>query len=280
MIILDGRKLKNEISLLLKEEIEDISLFGKKTPKLVIIQIGDNSASNVYIKQKLFFAKKIGAFADLLKFSEEVTEVEIINKILELNNDKDIHGIIVQLPIPKNLNQAKILNSIDEKKDIDGLGSMNLSKLIRNDLSGLIPATSRGIITLLNSYNLEIANKNIVIIGRSVLVGKTLSLVLINQNATVTVCHSHTLELSKIIKNGDIIISAVGKPGLIKGDDLNEKQIIIDVGISKNENGFLSGDVSLDKKDVYAISPVPGGVGQMTVMSLFQNLLDAYKNQE
>lgn len=280
MIILDGRKLKNEISLLLKKEIEDINLFGKKTPKLVIIQIGDNAASNVYIKQKLSFANQIGAFADLLKFSEEVTEVEIINKILELNNDKDVHGIIVQLPIPKNLNQTKILNSIDEKKDIDGLGSMNLSKLIRNDLSGLIPATSRGIITLLNSYGLEIANKNIVIIGRSVLVGKTLSLVLINQNATVTVCHSHTLELSKIIKNGDIIISAVGKPGLIKGDDLNEKQIIIDVGISKNENGLLSGDVSLDKKDVYAISPVPGGVGQMTVVSLFQNLLDAYKNQE
>ncbi len=280
MIILDGRKLKNEISLFLKKEIDGLRFLGKKTPKLVIIQIGDISASNVYIKQKLSFADKIGVFAELLKFPEIVSQSEIINKISELNNNDDVHGVIVQLPVPNNLDQTQILNSIDDKKDIDGLGSMNLSKLIRNDSSGLVPATSKGIISLLKSYDLGISNKNIVVIGRSVLVGKTLSLALINQDATVTVCHSHTLELSKIIKNADIVISAVGKPGIINDGNVHEKQIIVDVGISKNDKGVICGDVFLDKKTVYAVSPVPGGVGQMTVASLFQNLLEAYRNQE
>jgi methylenetetrahydrofolate dehydrogenase (NADP+) / methenyltetrahydrofolate cyclohydrolase len=276
MMILDGKKIKAKISAILKKETE--SFIGKTLPKLVILQVGNNEVSNIYINQKMIFAQQIGVMAELIKFEENISDKIILEKVSELNKDNSVHGIILQLPISKHLNQTEILNSIDPKKDVDGLGAINLSKIIRNDITGIIPATARGIITLLKEYNFEVANKKIVIIGRSVLVGKSLALVLTNLNATVTLCHSQTVDLSKITKTADIIISAVGKPGIINDDYVNSNQIIIDVGISRQENGLIVGDVVLKKTKVEAISPVPGGVGQMTVTSLFQNLFESYQN--
>jgi methylenetetrahydrofolate dehydrogenase (NADP+)/methenyltetrahydrofolate cyclohydrolase len=279
MIVLDGKKIKAKISAILKDEIENFKLADKVLPKLVILQVGNNEVSNVYIKQKMSFAQQIGVVAELIKFEEEVSNEKILEKVSELNKDNSVHGMILQLPIPKNLNQAEILNTIDSRKDVDGLGAMNLSKMMRGDNSGVVPATARGIITLLKEYDFEVAGQKIVIVGRSVLVGKSLALALTNLNATVTLCHSQTSDLSKITKTADIIISAVGKPGIVNDECVNEKQIIIDVGISRNEAGVISGDVILEKVRVAALSPVPGGVGQMTVASLFQNLVETYKNQ-
>lgn len=279
MIVLDGKKIKAKISSILKEKIEGFKLVSKNTPKLVILQVGNNEVSNIYIKQKIAFAEQIGALVELVKFQENISTQDILEKVSELNKDNSVHGIILQLPIPKTLNQPEILNAIDLKKDVDGLGSANIYKLVRNDKTGIIPATARGVITLLREYEVEIAGKNIVMIGRSLLVGKSLFLTLTNLNATVTLCHSETQNLSKITKTADIIISAVGKPGVINDECVNEKQTIIDVGISRNEAGVISGDVILEKVSVAALSPVPGGVGQMTVASLFQNLIETYQNQ-
>jgi methylenetetrahydrofolate dehydrogenase (NADP+)/methenyltetrahydrofolate cyclohydrolase len=277
MLILDGKKIKAKISSILKEEIDGFKLSGKASPKLVILQVGNNEVSNIYIQQKIAFAQQIGAVAELIKFEEDIANEKILEKVSELNKDISVHGIILQLPIPKNLKQSEILNSIDSKKDVDGLGAANIYKLVRNDKEGIIPATARGVITLLKEYNIEIAGKNISMIGRSLLVGKSLFMALTNLNATVTLCHSETQNLSKITKNADIIISAVGKPGIINDDCVNDNQIVVDVGISRNEAGVISGDVILEKVTVSALSPVPGGVGQMTVASLFQNLVETYK---
>jgi methylenetetrahydrofolate dehydrogenase (NADP+)/methenyltetrahydrofolate cyclohydrolase len=279
MIILDGKKIKSKYNAILKEEIGTFIVKGFSAPKLVIIQIGNNESSNVYINQKIKFAEQIGAVAELIKLDEGVSENSILEKISELNNDKSINGIILQLPIPANFDQGKILEKISPEKDVDGLSSLNIAKLVRNDKSGIIPATAKGIISLLKEYEIEISGKNIVIVGKSVLVGKTLSLALLNLGATVTICHSKTNNLSEITKKADILISAVGKAGLITDEYLKEDQVVIDVGISKNSEGNISGDVFLEKAIIKAISPVPGGVGQMTVVSLFQNLVEAYKKQ-
>jgi methylenetetrahydrofolate dehydrogenase (NADP+)/methenyltetrahydrofolate cyclohydrolase len=277
MIVLDGKKIKAQINLSLKAEIESLKLAGKNLPKLVILQVGNNEVSNVYIKHKLAFAEQIGALAELVKLEENISTEKILEKVSELNQDNSVHGIILQLPIPKHIHQTDILNAITPRKDVDGLGTLNISKLVRNEHSGIVPATVRGVLTLLKEYGHEVYGKNIVIVGRSVLVGKTLALALTNLEATVTICHSKTINLSKITKMSDIIISATGKPGIINDDCVTENQIIIDVGISRNKNGIISGDVILEKVTVAALSPVPGGVGQMTVASLFQNLVETMK---
>jgi methylenetetrahydrofolate dehydrogenase (NADP+) / methenyltetrahydrofolate cyclohydrolase len=279
MIILDGKKIKAKYSSILKEEIGSFLNKGFLAPKLAIIQIGNNESSNVYINQKIKFANEIGAEAELIKLEENISENYLLEKIAELNNDKTVNGIILQLPIPVNFNQGKILEKISPEKDVDGLCPVNIYKLIRNDSGGLIPATAKGIISLLKEYEIEISGKNIVVVGKSVLVGKTLSLALLNLGATVTICHSKTNNLSDITKKADILISAVGKAGLITDEYLKEDQVVIDVGISKNSEGNISGDVFLEKAIIKTISPVPGGVGQMTVVSLFQNLVETYKKQ-
>lgn len=279
MILLDGKKIKANISTILKKEIESFGLANKNVPKLIILQIGNNEVSTIYINQKRAFAEQIGAVAELVKLDQDVSEEDVVAKVLECNADMSVHGIILQLPIPKHINQAKVLNTIAPQKDVDGLGALNIAKLVRNDSTGIIPATARGVVTLLQEYGVQVHSKHIVIVGRSVLVGKTLSLLLTNLEATITLCHSKTINLADITRKADILISAVGKPGIINGTHVHEKQFVIDVGISRNEQGTISGDVILDNVLVAGISPVPGGVGQMTVASLFNNLIDTYKIQ-
>ncbi len=276
MIILDGKKLNKEISLNLKKQIVNFSI----APKLNIIQIGENSASNIYIERKIKYAKEIGAEVVVTNFPTDISEEEIIHFIQAVNTDEKIHGIIVQLPIPENLNSAKIINAISPQKDVDGLTATNIYKLVCHDKSGLVPATARGIITLLQKNQIKISGENVLIIGRSLLVGKSTALHFLNSDATVSVCHSQTKNLKEYTQKADIIVTATGKPGLIKDEMIREGQVIIDVGISF-EDGKISGDVNLENSEkVKALSPVPGGVGPMTVASLFENLVQAYQDSK
>jgi methylenetetrahydrofolate dehydrogenase (NADP+)/methenyltetrahydrofolate cyclohydrolase len=279
MKILDGKKLNSEIRVQLKKQIDDFMSQGFKAPKLVILQIGNNPASNIYIKRKFELAQSIGALCEILNFPEDVSETEIFQTIENKNQDQDVHGIILQLPIPKHLNKRNIINAIKSEKDVDGLTESNLGKLINNDSSAIVPATARGICTLLKNNEIDIDGKNILVIGRSVLVGKTTAIFLLNQNATVTVAHSHTKNLDELIAKNEIIISATGVHGLINNETILENKIFVDVGITVI-NDKMVGDSSVveyEQTKIKALSPVPGGVGPMTVVSLFENLLQAYQ---
>lgn len=244
-------------------------------PVLVIIQIGENKASTVYINQKIKFGKLLGVPVEFYQLESNVT-LEFVQKLInDFNHDDDIAGIIVQLPLPKKLQkfQFEIIDSIDSQKDVDGLTSTNLKKLMSNE-KGIVPATAKGIATMLAESTIEVAGKHVVIVGRSILVGRSLAQLLLNKDATVTICHSKTKNLASITKTADIIISATGCPKLITKEHVSKGQTIIDVGITSTGE-LLEGDVDFEavSKIVKNISPVPGGVGPMTVLSLFENLI-------
>ncbi|MDO8487093.1 MAG: bifunctional 5,10-methylenetetrahydrofolate dehydrogenase/5,10-methenyltetrahydrofolate cyclohydrolase [Candidatus Curtissbacteria bacterium] len=274
--LLDGKIVRDKIEGVLKSKIQNLLA----APRLVIIQVGDNPESNTYIAQKIKFGEKIGANIKHLKLPEDVTEKTLNFNIANFNSEKSINGIIIQLPIPENLDKNQIIEAIDPAKDVDCLHSANLKKLMENNPTGLVPATTKGILTLLEHYKINPAGKHVVVVGRSSLVGKPTALAFLNLDATVTVCHSKTNHLSLITKHSDILISAVGKPGLITKNHVSPGQTVVDVGTTVVD-GKLKGDVAAGEveKIVDWISPVPGGVGPMTVASLFQNLLQAYQNQ-
>ncbi|MES2623339.1 MAG: bifunctional 5,10-methylenetetrahydrofolate dehydrogenase/5,10-methenyltetrahydrofolate cyclohydrolase [Patescibacteria group bacterium] len=274
--ILNGKKLSIERAEKLKETV---SLLPTQ-PTLVIIQIGDVAESNIYIQGKTKMAEKIGARVQREKYSANISEKEIIKDIEKFNQDKSVHGIIIQLPIPESLDKNSIIDVIDPNKDVDGLTAQNIKQLCINN-TGIIPATTKGILTLCKENNIVLQGKHIAIMGRSTLVGKPTMLACVNENATVTLCHSYTKDLEKITQSADIIITATGTRNLITKNHVRTGQIIIDVGIHaiEEENRKVSGDVSYDEvaEIVESITPVPGGVGPMTVISLFENLVDAYK---
>lgn len=269
-MILDGKKLNIEIGEKLQSEISGLEI----KPRLCIVQVGNNEASNIYIGMKKAFADRIGAICDVHKLDDDVEMKEIISLIDNLNSDSNIHGIILQLPMPYHLNSREIINHIDYRKDVDGLSDISLGKLTSGNPVH-VPATAKGILTLLKNNNVNVKGKSVTVVGRSTLVGKSTSLYLLNHDATVTICHSQTTDLKDELSNADIIISAVGHPGVIDSSMVNQNQIVVDVGITM-VNGKIIGDVNVQDDDVAAISLVPGGVGPMTVASLFQNLLDAY----
>lgn len=273
MILIEGNKLKEKI-------IRDLKEKTKKLPrpiKIAIIQVGNNESSTIYINQKKKLEQEINILINHIKLQGETKEQEIIKKINALNKDKEIDGIMVQLPLPKHLNQKIIVNAIDENKDIDGLTDSNIIKLYNNNYT-LAPCTPIGILKLLELYKIDIKEKNIVILGRSDIVGKPLSLLLTNSNATVTLCHSKTKDVKKITNKADILISAIGKPKLITKDYIKKDAIIIDVGINKDENGKLCGDVDFEdvKDKVSYITPVPKGVGPATIAMFLENSYKAY----
>ncbi len=294
--ILDGKIVRDSILNNLKSQISNL----KSKPKLVIIQVGDNPESNTYIGQKIKFGEKIGAIAELKKFPADISQESLTSNLLTLNSDPAVHGIIIQIPIPKHLDQDKLIDLINWRKDIDGLSAISLKLLSEGNPAGYIPATTKGVLTLLDHYKIPITGKKVVIIGRSFLVGKPTALAMLNRDATVTICHSKTENLGKETKNADILIVAIGKPNFIGREHVSKNQVVIDVGINVIEKGqalsqaetkekdltlikprTLVGDVNFDEvsKIVSAITPVPGGVGPMTVASLFENLLEAHKNQ-
>lgn len=273
MILIEGNKLKEKI-------IRDLKEKTKKLPrpiKIAIIQVGNNESSTIYINQKKKLEQEINILINHIKLQGETKEQEIIKKINALNKNKEIDGIMVQLPLPKHLNQKIIVNAIDENKDIDGLTDSNIIKLYNNNYT-LAPCTPIGILKLLELYKIDIKEKNIVILGRSDIVGKPLSLLLTNSNATVTLCHSKTKDVKKITNKADILISAIGRPKLITKDYIKKDAIIIDVGINKDENGKLCGDVDFEdvKDKVSYITPVPKGVGPATIAMFLENSYKAY----
>ncbi len=275
--ILDGKKVRDFIARKIELELKKL----KVHPKLVIIQVGNDPRSSVYVKQKKIFGEKLGFEVEYVQIKKNILEKELISKIEELSLNKFVHGIIVQLPLPKNLSESKVTEAISAEKDVDGMNSENIKALLEGNSIGFIPATTKGIISLLDFYKIKIESKKVVIVGRSLLVGRPTALAFLNRNATVTICHSKTKNLKEEIKSADIVIAALGKPLFINKSFVKKGQVIIDVGITK-VGDILLGDVDYKaiNKIVGAITPVPGGVGPMTVISLFENVLLAYKRQK
>ena len=266
------------VSIKQKEElIKKIRGIDKKLT-LAVISVGMDPASEIYISKKAKMAFEIGYNFLNIHF-DTVSEEELINKIQELNNNSEVTGIIVQLPLPEYLNKDKIINMISPSKDVDGLTDTNLLKLIHNE-EGLTPCTPKGILTLLDYYNIPLAGKNVVMVGRSRLVGLPLFHLLLNRNATMTICHSKTIDLKEQTQKADILIVAAGKKGLITEDMIKKDCIIVDVGINR-VNNKIYGDVSKKCEEIAKLmTPVPGGVGPMTVISLMENVYNAYLLQE
>lgn len=275
-MIMDGKSLKNEILSGLAEEVKALD----KVPTLCVIQVGDDEASNVYINQKRKMCNDIGYNFIHEKYDDSITEDELLKNIKRFNSNDNIDAILVQMPLPSGINEKNIQNAVNKYKDVDGLNDSNIVDLISGK-SSLYPCTACGVISLLDKYGVTLEGSNVVIVGRSSLVGMPLFHMLENRNATVTLCHSKTGNLQSITKNADIIISATGVKGLIKEDMVKNNAVVVDVGITR-ENGKLYGDVDFDSvsKKASLITPVPGGVGPMTIASLAQNVLKAYKMQK
>lgn len=275
-MIMDGKALKGEILSGLADEVKTLD----KVPTLCVIQVGDDEASNVYINQKRKMCNDIGYNFIHEKYDDSITEEELLKNIDRFNSNDNIDAILVQMPLPSGINEKSIQNAVNKYKDVDGLNDSNIVDLISGK-SSLYPCTACGVISLLDKYGVILEGSNVVIVGRSSLVGMPLFHMLENRNATVTLCHSKTRNLQCITKNADIIISATGVKGLIKEDMVNNNAVVVDVGITR-ENGKLYGDVDFDNvsKKASLITPVPGGVGPMTIASLAQNVLKAYKMQK
>ena len=272
MIVISGKEYREKNIPILKDKI---SKLGTKLG-LCVIQVGNDEASTVYVKQKEKLALELGYKYVGKKFPETVNNEEVINYIKALNNDDSIDGIIVQMPLPSRLDTELIQNTIDPLKDVDGLTHLNTGKLV-NNVPALVPCTPKGIIELLDAYNINLDGLNACVIGRSILVGRPIVQLLTNRNATVTLCHSHTKDLASITRNADLVVVAVGKAGFLTADMVKYNAIIIDVGISRIDSK-LYGDVdyeNVSKKAAY-ITPVPGGVGPMTVYELMNNVYEAH----
>lgn len=280
MIILDGKnyskKLKNEI----KDEVAKLIKQTSVKPGLAIVLVGENPASCIYVRNKMKAAAFCNIVANLIKVEENITQEELVKLVNELNNNEAYHGIIVQLPLPKHIDEQVIIDAIDEKKDVDGFGIMNKGKLF-SGLPCIKSATPKGIIKLLEEYQIDLTGKNAVVVGRSNIVGKPMAMMLLEKNATVTICHSRTRNLPEITKNADILVSAIGRPEFVTADMVKDGAVVIDVGINRTAEGKLKGDVDFEnvsKKASY-ITPVPGGVGPMTIAMLMNNVVKASKNQ-
>lgn len=265
------------VSRLIKDEVKSKVEFMDKKPTLAVIQVGNDLASTAYISGKKKACLYTGINFKHIKYDENITEEEVIEKVEELNLDDDINGILVQLPLPNHIISSNVLNAIDKYKDVDGLSDSNILSLV-NDTEGMTPCTPTGIIRLLEYYDVPISGSNVVIVGRSRLVGKPLFNMLLNRDATVTICHSKTKNLGDITKNADILIVAVGRPKLINSDMVKKGAVVIDVGINRVD-GILCGDVLFDEvyDKVSLITPVPKGVGPMTVALLMENTIKYIK---
>lgn len=278
--ILDGKELAKKIRKNLKKEVIELKEKGIN-PKLAVIMVGDNSASQVYVRNKSKACEKTGIEFEEFLFDEKTSEKELLNTIEKLNNDENIHGILLQSPVPKHIDINKAFRTISPEKDVDGFNPVNVGNLsIGEDC--FISCTPYGIVKILEEYNIETEGKEAVILGRSNIVGKPMIQCLLNKNCTVTVCHSRTKEIEKIIKRADILIAAIGKPKFVKKEMVKEGAVVVDVGINRLENGTIVGDVDFEEIEKIAsyITPVPGGVGPMTIAMLLTNLVKAAKNKK
>jgi methylenetetrahydrofolate dehydrogenase (NADP+)/methenyltetrahydrofolate cyclohydrolase len=275
-IIIDGTKIAQDIRRSVREET---LAFTEKTgvvPGLAVVLAGDDPASKVYVGRKAKACAEAGFLSREYKLSADVGEAELLALIRDLNNDPQIHGILVQLPLPKHIATDKIIAAIDPSKDVDGFHPANVGRLVTGSPL-FVPCTPRGIMELIARTGISLSGKDAVVIGRSNIVGKPMALLLLAQNATVTMCHSKTKDLPVVARRADVLIAAIGKPRMITADMVKEGAVVIDVGVNRLENGKLAGDVAFDEvaPKTSAITPVPGGVGPMTIAMLMRNTLDA-----
>lgn len=277
--IIDGKKISQQIKDELKNEVAALASEGKKCA-LAVIQVGNDPASSVYVGNKKKACTYIGIESLAYELPEETSEQELLEVIGRLNEDPKVHGILCQLPLPSHINEDRIIQAISPKKDVDGFHPQNVGALVIGQ-QGFVSCTPAGIIQLLKRSNIEIAGKHCVVIGRSNIVGKPMALLMLRENATVTVCHSRTQNLKEICKQADILIVAIGKPRYIGADYVKDGAVVIDVGIHRNEENKLCGDVAYDEVEPKAsyITPVPGGVGPMTIAMLMHNCVEAMKRE-
>ncbi|SCT80664.1 bifunctional methylenetetrahydrofolate dehydrogenase/methenyltetrahydrofolate cyclohydrolase FolD [Staphylococcus aureus] len=275
--ILDGKQIAKDYRQGLQNQVEALKEKGF-TPKLSVILVGNDGASQSYVRSKKKAAEKIGMISEIVHLEETATEEEVLNELNRLNNDDSVSGILVQVPLPKQVSEQKILEAINPDKDVDGFHPINIGKLYIDEQT-FVPCTPLGIMEILKHADIDLEGKNAVVIGRSHIVGQPVSKLLLQKNASVTILHSRSKDMASYLKDADVIVSAVGKPGLVTKDVVKEGAVIIDVGNTPDENGKLKGDVDYDavKEIAGAITPVPGGVGPLTITMVLNNTLLAEK---
>lgn len=279
MVKIDGKAFSQVILEKIKEEHNQLKEKYGKQAGLAVVIVGNNPASQVYVRNKMKACENVGFYSENIELDENISEEELLQKIDKLNKNDRINGILVQLPLPSHINELKIIDSISPEKDVDGFHVANIGKMVIGDETGFLSCTPYGIMQLLEEYKIEIAGKDAVIIGRSNIVGKPMALMLIQKGATVQVCNSRTKDLRKKLNDADIIIVAAGVPKLLKKEDVKEGAVVIDVGINRID-GKICGDVDYEEvlEKASYITPVPGGVGPMTIASLIKNTFKSYKN--
>lgn len=280
MQLIDGKATAEAIKAEIAEEVKSIMAAGGKQPHLAAVLVGHDGGSETYVKNKVIACEKCGFKSTLIRYEDDVTEDELLACVERLNNDNDVDGFIVQLPLPRHIDEQKIIEAIDYRKDVDGFHPINVGRMAIG-LPCFISATPLGIVTLLKRYNIETSGKKCVVLGRSNIVGKPMAMLLLQKNGTVTICHSRTKNLKELAASADILVVAIGKPKFVTADMVKEGAIVIDVGINRMEDGKLCGDVDFDSVEPKAgyITPVPGGVGPMTIAMLMKNTLHAAKLQ-
>lgn len=273
---IDGKAIAQEVRARVKTEVEKLGPSDR--PGLAAILVGENPASKIYVRNKRKACEEVGIYSEEHHLPEETTEAEVLSLVERLNQDPKIHGILVQLPLPKQINERKVLDTVIPEKDVDGFHYINVGKLVANE-KGFVPCTPLGIIELLLASKVEIAGANAVVVGRSNIVGKPAALLLLHHHATVTICHSKTKNLPEVCRQADILIAAIGKPQFVKKEMVKEGAVVIDVGINRLPDGRIVGDVDFDpvQERAGAITPVPGGVGPMTIAMLLLNTLQSAK---
>ena len=275
--ILDGKQIAKEYRQRLKNQVNDLKEYGF-TPKLSVILVGNDGASQSYVKSKKKAAEKIGMISEIIHLDESTSEEVVLSELNRLNNDDTVSGILVQVPLPKQVSEQKVLEAINPEKDVDGFHPINIGKLYIDEQT-FVPCTPLGIMEILKHADINLEGKNAVVIGRSHIVGQPVSKLLLQANATVTILHSRTKNMNAYLKQADVIVSAVGQPGLVTKENVKKGAVIIDVGNTPDENGKLKGDVAYDevKEIASAITPVPGGVGPLTITMVLNNTLLAEK---
>lgn len=279
--IIDGKKVSEHLRKELTEEIRKLKEETGVVPGLAAVLVGNNPASQIYVRNKRKACEEVGIYSEEHNLPEETTESDLLSLVEKLNHDEEIHGILVQLPLPKQINEAKILKAVSPLKDIDGFHPENVGLLVEGN-PRFIPCTPYGIMKLLDYYGIEIQGKEAVVVGRSNIVGKPVSLLLLHRHATVTICHSRTRSLAEVTLRADILVAAMGRAKFITSDMVKEGAVVIDVGINRLPDGKLSGDVDFEKVREKAsyITPVPGGVGPMTIGMLLWNTFSSAKNSQ
>jgi len=277
MKIIDGKKIAQNLRKDIAQQVKTL----ERAPGLAVILVGDDPASAVYVRNKDNACKEVGFYSEKINKPAGITQQQLLDEVVRLNNDDRIDGILVQLPLPKHLDANLIIETISPQKDVDGFHSENIGKLMQNK-SYLRPCTPKGVMTMLATTGIDLAGKDCVVVGASNIVGRPMLMELLNARATVTICNSKTQDLSGKLRRADVVVAAVGVPQIIQGDWIKPGAVVIDVGINRLENGKLVGDVDFDAAAEQAswITPVPGGVGPMTIATLLENTLTAYKNRK